>query len=333
VRFINHEHGKETLDYVHYYIAIGFTLTSSVLVVLTTMVKDVEESRQRHFSAQPPTTDSETTLLQHLQGSYEFDRHRYPEFAKLCFSEAWYSANVSVKAFLLFFVQDTFRFRDDASAQVLTGNCALAAEAMAVLAAVAVLPYLASPSQKPTANQAEPDDLLGAVRARCAAICGTAWMALLWLGPPAVGYGVFRERLGMPHSPGSVAQHWETVMIAGTALWGLGQGMYIAGDQALRYALLPDRNQASRYLGITGIYTSLGAIAGGGIAGGLLFLFGGLNGERAPLGGSGPGYGYAGYLAVFLFALSVNAVASTIVTTIRLDDKLCESTRILKGVL
>lgn len=334
VRFISPEHDSpgfgnppQSVDYIHYYIGIAFTLAAIILVVLTTRTEEMEKSRQYHFSTQR-AADSESNLLTMLRSIYEFDTQRYPEFAQLLFSKACYSANVSLKAFLLYFVQDTFKFRDEASAQVLVGNTAIAAETMAVVAAVLAIPYLSTASATPNASPPETHDSTCVSRAQYAAICGTAWMALLWLGPPAVGYGVLLQTQGNPGSPDAISRHWERWMVAGTAAWGLGQGFYFAGDQTLQYAWLPDTNQASRYLGIAGVWTAIGAVLGAGIAGGLLVLFGG--GDKAPSEFIGPGYNYEGYLAVFLFAMLVNAAASRILSTI--DDNSSESARILKGI-
>jgi len=333
VRFITGEHGDEaqgTVDYIHYYIGMGLTLTCCVIVVLTSMTEKVEQNRQHLFTARSGT-DEQTNLLDQLHDCYKFDRDRYPEFAKLLMSKMCYSANVIVKGFLLFFVQDTFRLRSEAGSQVLVGDSAIAAEATAVLAAALAITFLGGRTSQATGSQEEQGDVEFTFKARQAALYGTAWMALLWLGPPAVGYGVLRETHDTLHSHTEIAQRWEKWMVAGTAVWGLGQGLYLAGDQALGYALLPDRNEASRYLGITGVWSSIGAVLGGAICGGLLFTFGSLF-QLPPSDTAGPGYGYPGYLALFIFAVCVNAWACRIVSSIVLDGGLCETTRILKGV-
>merc|ERR1719468_704910 len=138
--------------------------------------------------------------------------------------------------------------------------------------------------------------------------------------PPVVGFGVKNESLRTEDHE-VVASHWVPMMIVGTALWGVGQGVYLAGDQALGYALLPNADEASRFLGFTAITSALGAGLGSLVAGGLLQFFG-----RSDLGGDsdGPGYSYQGYVAMFLFAVSLGLAMCSTLQSISLTSKFSE---------
>merc|ERR1719468_645741 len=138
--------------------------------------------------------------------------------------------------------------------------------------------------------------------------------------PPVVGFGVKNESLRTEDHE-VVASHWVPMMIVGTALWGVGQGVYLAGDQALGYALLPNADEASRFLGFTAVTSALGAGFGSLIAGGLLQLFGRSN----PIGVSdGPGYSYEGYVAMFLFAVSLGVAMCAVLHSISPTNKCSE---------
>jgi len=238
-----------------------------------------------------------------------------------------------VKGFLLFFVQDTFQFHDLAREQAVVGDASIAAETTAATAAVVCIAVLRMvPAQDRTLGADAVD--LGTARAQRTCMAGAAWMALLWLVPPMIGLGVLQERRAAIGNPDvdAIAQHWVRWMIVGTATWGIGQGTYLAGDQALGYALLPDRNEASRYLGLTSVYSSLGAVLGGTAAGGLLQLFGAV-GRAPPLevpGSSGPGYAYAGYAAMFLFAVCLSAGSYKMLSLIHPVAGIGEHTRLVK---
>eukprot|EP00929_Paragymnodinium_shiwhaense_P025030 TRINITY_DN15235_c0_g1_i3.p2 TRINITY_DN15235_c0_g1~~TRINITY_DN15235_c0_g1_i3.p2 ORF type:complete len:117 (-),score=23.80 TRINITY_DN15235_c0_g1_i3:90-440(-) len=92
------------------------------------------------------------------------------------------------------------------------------------------------------------------------------------------------------------------------ALWGLGQGTYLAGDQAMSFTLLPDQKQASRYLGFTSICSFAGCCLGGSVAGGLLSILG---------QGAKEGYALPGYVAIFAFASLLSLVQGIIGSQIR----------------
>merc|ERR1719245_449066 len=98
-------------------------------------------------------------------------------------------------------------------------------------------------------------------------------------------------------------------MVAGTAIWGVGQGVYLAGDQCLGYGLLPDQNEASRFLGLTSVVSATGGIVGSGLFGGLLYLFGQIGKNSAGQSPDRPGYAYAGYAAMFSFAMCLSAAS------------------------
>lgn len=335
VRFIGGDH-----IYKHYAIAMALTVLCVAIVYLTTAANE-SERRAEVRTAGLPETAVPHSWLSGLLACYRFEAERYPEFAKLLISKSMYSASVMVKGYLLFFVQDTFKLHDLLRSQEVVGNAAVAAEATAAVAAGIAIALLHRPSEAAPSGKdmCEVADSAGIAQARWAGASGALWMSLLWFGPPLVGYGVLRESsaslvLFSDANIEAISQHWVPWMVAGTATWGLGQGLYLAGDQALGYALLPDKNEASRYLGLTSVYSSLGAVLGGMGAGGLLHAFGSLGrNPTEPTPEEGPGYGYPGYAAMFFFATCLGAGSSRMLSSIRTgaDKDMCgEHTYILQ---
>merc|ERR1712008_591035 len=104
-----------------------------------------------------------------------------------------------------------------------------------------------------------------------ALILGSLWMGIFWYGPLLVGLRVNQSYEGNRPAAEPV---WFPVMVAGTAIWGSGQGFYLAGDQALSFTLLPDKNEASRYLGFSSLCAFGGATIGGAVCGTLLTVVG-----------------------------------------------------------
>jgi len=317
VRFIGADHPAK-----HYLIAVALTVLCVVLVLLSAQSKEVDQCRELYLPARPEMEmeAAPQSLFSQLPECYKFDRERYPEFAKLLVSKSMYSANVMVKGFLLYFVQDTFQLQNLDREQAIVGNTAIAAEATAAFAAIVsigILSRASSPSSSDTSNSAEDE---GTSRAKLPAICGAVWMAFLWFGPPSIGYGVLQEtQKSVTPDVNLIAEHWVKWMIVGTGTWGFGQGLYLAGDQALGYALLPDRNEASRYLGLTSVYSAFGAVIGGSVTGGLLHVVGSF-GKLPPDSpdATGPGYAYPGYAAMFFFASCLSMGSCVFLSMIRL---------------
>eukprot|EP00405_Crypthecodinium_cohnii_P046069 CAMPEP_0206586134 /NCGR_PEP_ID=MMETSP0325_2-20121206/36834_1 /ASSEMBLY_ACC=CAM_ASM_000347 /TAXON_ID=2866 /ORGANISM="Crypthecodinium cohnii, Strain Seligo" /LENGTH=580 /DNA_ID=CAMNT_0054093819 /DNA_START=129 /DNA_END=1868 /DNA_ORIENTATION=+ len=347
------------------------------------------------------------TFVRHLKSCYEFDPHRYPQFAKLLLSKTLYCSSVMVKGFLLFFIQDTFKLRNFKKDQAIVGDTCVSAEALAACSAIAAMALLDAASAEissgrltkkredeeedvtasivpPTSlgsgspasllhptttshtssssnccsssgnansggkvstgcagncsGQCAPlhdatlgmpedhhvaDGAMASLRARSFAAFGAFWMSLLWLGPPLVGFGVLRETLQLERSGlfidhDQLANHWSPYMVLGTGIWGIGQGIYLAGDQALSFALLPDPEEASRLLGLTSVCSAAGAVFGGSATGLLLYTFGSLSQDttqnvasllQTEAGASvspAPGYGFAGYAAMFALASALS---------------------------
>merc|ERR1711933_9961 len=100
-----------------------------------------------------------------------------------------------------------------------------------------------------------------------------------------------------PGGGAEAATTWSPAMISGVALWGLGQGLYLAGDQALSFMLLPSTQEAGRCIGFVTLTTSAGAALGGALCGSLLAGFG----DNSALT-SGAQYAFPGYAAIFIMA-------------------------------
>lgn len=323
----------------HYVMTVGLLLACTLLVCLV-----AQEKPSNEYTEQLEEPDK-LNLWRRVKGCYELDVRRHPQFAKLLLSKTLYCASVMVKGFLMFFVQDTFELHSHERDQAIVGDTAVAAEATAALAALAAMMSLDAAAAQlraggPLPKKDEEGDSgedgaelspssFGAVRARRAAMLGALWMALLWFGPPLVGLGVHRKRQALRDAGALVeaealASEWAPWMVAGTAVWGLGQGVYLAGDQALSYALLPDPDEASRLLGLTSVCASFGAVFGGGATGALLYVLGSGGGSKdtgfAPGGGvhaTGPGYGFPGYAGMFMLAASLSGACCAVLAAVR----------------
>jgi hypothetical protein len=336
----------------HYSITIGLAVLCTVAVCAAAN----ERSSLTSFPPRAGDARGAGGFWKQLYASYQVDLRRYPEFAKLLFSKTMYCSSVIVKGFLLFFLQDTFRLGDHEQAQALVGQVAIAAETTAALSAGLAMLVLDCAKPKstsdaaakctestfgalclPTAATEEGVELPAVLRrsecvpeegcpvtscatgrllARRAAVAGAGWMGLLWFGPLLVGLGVLHNRRGGMEDA-ALTDLWMPYMVLGTALWGCGQGVYLAGDQALSYALLPDPEEASRFLGLASVCACLGAIAGGSLTGSLLWCFGARSGVDVDKD-HGPGYEYPGYAAMFMLAASLSWAASVALSLIRI---------------
>jgi len=320
---------------LHYSITTGLVVLCSVAVFAA--------ANERSSLASHTPRASAGGFWSQVYACYQVDLRRYPEFAKLLLSKTMYCSSVIVKGFLLFFLQDTFRLSDHKQAQALVGQVAIAAETTAALSAGLAMLLLdrarpraplgaaaeAAPEATfgalslPTAAAKEgcqvPPCAAGRLLARSAAVSCASWMGLLWFGPLLVGLGVLRSRQAGVEDDETLAAVWMPYMVLGTALWGCGQGAYLASDQALSYALLPDSKEASRFLGLASVCACLGFIAGGSLTGGLLWLLGarGAGGEAGS--SAGPGYAFAGYAAMFVLAAGLSWAAAAAVSTIRVS--------------
>jgi hypothetical protein len=320
----------------HYSIAIS-------LAVLCTLAVCWAADERSSLTSTPGKPGEIRGLMGQLRDAYQLDVRRHPEFAKLLLSKTMYNSSVMVKGFLLFFLQDTFTLKDTSQAQALVGQVAIAAETTAALSALLAMMMLdcakPSPHQEATSpqcatstfgalclptegppNEAEcptPSCATGRLLARRSAVYGAGWMGMLWFGPLLVGLGVLHSRAAGENESSLLTSMWMPYMVLGTAIWGIGQGVYLAGDQALGYALLPDAEEASRFLGLSSVCACVGAIFGGSLTGGLLWSFGGGASNEHTGHASGPGYQYPGYAAMFVLAAGLSWAASMALFSIR----------------
>jgi len=273
----------KTLDFHMTYAVIASLMTAfCILVCSTAQEKPCLEAQQSCLDAQPGWTEA-------IAQRYSFDTTEYPDFFLLLVTKTLYCASVVVKAFLLFFVQDLFRALPNSRYEAMVSEMAAVAEVVAALSALGLLMWLGSGS---ALDAEETSMALKKQRSLFCLIGGALWMALLWLGPVVLGAGANSQRQEMPSE--KLAETWLPRMLVGLGLWGIGQGVYLASDQASMFALLPDKEQASRLLGLSSVCSFLGSMFGGGIAAFLLSFFGASPGDS--------GYAFQGYAAIFIFA-------------------------------
>lgn len=274
------------LEYHYYYgVQVIFLLSCCALVCVLAGEKS---------SLDQPGDDCKTfsQWCSRVVEHYSFDWRAYPDFTLLLLTKTLYCASVVVKMFLFFFCQDTFNLPSLAAEENLLSKCAVGAEVGAALAAILTMMFVGR----------------GSKRSLRAVTYGAAWMGVMWIVPSLVGYRA--QQVGAKASP-----KWSMSLIPwfifGTTIWGFGQGAYLAGDQALSLNLLPDPEQASRYLAFSSICAFVGTAIGGLAAGGLLASLG---------GGQKKGYAYPGYIGIFTFAVVLSWILAAVASCIRVRD-------------
>jgi len=164
-------------------------------------------------------------------------------------------------------------------------------------------------------------------------ITGGIIMACMWWGPIFIGYQAevaFDEHESEAKGR-EQALSWKPLLLTLTGIWGLGQGIYLTGDQALNYDLLPDINMASRYLGLNQVCIFFGFLGGGFTSSALLAILGDQVPEapeapkKMPNMGDKPevpeempqkGYAYPGYVAIFAYAAFIGVCLVVVAWTI-----------------
>jgi len=284
-------HFAKAWDYHFIYVAIS-SLLAIVCLVVCFAAKEASSLAPRHLTQD----EQHGGLLHGLADNYTFDRSKYPDFFLLLVTKTLYCASVVVKGFLLFFVQDLFRSLPDSKYEDMVGQMAVTAEVSAALMASALILWFSKTSAQSTAGEGPTS------RLNLLCLCGgAAWMSILWFGPVIQG-GWAHSQSGYLDSQ-TLASIWLPRMLVALGIWGVGQGVYLAGDQALAFALIPDRSQASRFLGFSSVCACIGSVVGGGMAAGLLAFFG---------AGDPNGYAFPGYAAIFMFASMLSAAITAI---------------------
>jgi len=289
-------HVAKTLDYHAVYgIYAVLPATFTILVCVSCREKNTDIN----------TSESEGTEIswqEQVMQNYTFDWRKYPDFSLLLVTKTMYASQVVVKAFLLFFLQDTFRSLPKSSYEDMVGEIIVTAEIPAAMAALTVMLWA---SEKHPAV----DNLAFDARSSLLNIqLGLYWMACLWLAGLWVGY---LANLQSENTQAAVLEGtWMPRLLGVFAIWGLGQGVYIAGDQSLSFAILPDPSEASRYLGFTSLTVCLGSVLGSVASASLLAFFG--SGAK-----EGRSYAFTGYVALFLFAAALSACTAAIARNIQ----------------
>lgn len=281
-------------DYhANYGVMVGLVVLTGLIVCC---VADEESSLHRPFDCHRPDRGLGYLGFSIHEFSHSYlDTGRHSGFFMLMITKTLYSAGVVVKGFLLFFAQDTFRLQDQGAEGSLTAQLSVSAEAAAACAAVVVTVFLGSGSShllKSSSTSHTTEDHLTSLYSVWALVVGALWMSLLWLGPVFVG---LRVQEGFPHAGLPAVAAWFPTMLSGTAIWGIGMGVYLVGDQALSLALLPDREHSGRCLGLISVCNCVGGVIGGSVVGVLLSGFG-AGAER------GAKYNFFGYAAIFALA-------------------------------
>jgi MFS family permease len=280
------------LEY-HSYYAISAVLTGATCVVVCHAAR--EASTENRIDE---ANDSAKGMWSFLE-RYKLDVFRYWDFFLLLVTKTIYCALVVSKGFLMYFLRDVFNYSGGTQQKdlmALLGKVSMAAEVSAVIAALTVMFCFGTSKSGSAAAEATPL-LKGALRkpwSQWAILLGSVWMAIWWNGP------TYLALLRMTNPVSAIdPMGWRSLLLAGNLIWGLGQGVYLAGDQALALALLPSKKDASRYLSFNCLCAFVGTSIGGLIVGTLLAVLG---------SGVEKGYGFPGYVAVFTFA-SVSSAA------------------------
>jgi MFS family permease len=268
-----------------------------------------------------PQHDTNLSTLRRIYQNYTYDWRLYKDFTKLLITKTLYCLMAVVKFFLLFYCQDTFR--TGAEAREIASNISIVTECTAAAGAIGAMLLLnrwsdGAPSEG-SANTPRTQRTQRKSLALWILIGGAAVMAVMWAGPIFIGYQAevaFDEHESEAKGR-EQALSWKPLLLTLTGIWGLGQGIYLTGDQALNYDLLPDINAASRYLGLNQVCIFFGFLGGGFTSSALLAILGDQVPEapeapkKMPKMGDKPevpeempqkGYAYPGYFAIFAYA-------------------------------
>lgn len=300
--------GVATTSELDYHYQYGFMIIVNVISGLICCLAASEES-----SLMRPLSAEDSKPIWDL---FAVDTTKHAEFTMLLRSKVLYSSVTVMKAFIMFFASDTFRLSSKAKDEALTARVALAGEVPAAAAAALAMLALDRLQTADTEDQfcdtsAEAKQSRQIVRCTRVFITGGMWMAALWFGPSFVGWRVHVE---FPEGGQAAADAWEPFMLLGTALWGLGQGIYLASDQALMLSLVPSQEESGRYLGLQSVCSFLGSTIGGVVSAGCLTFL-----------GSNPvpnqSYGFQGYIGLFGAASIFSALISAVGLQINLFQR------------
>jgi MFS family permease len=292
-------------SHVEYHWYYGFTGALAVATCTLVCVAALETSTEHNIVAQHQCLS--------VIERYTLDISQNWDFFLLLVTKTIYCALVISKGFLLYFLRDAFAFTkpsEESHLLALLGQVSMAAEGAAVIAALTVMFYFDTGSAVGAEGMPLVNDAAAPRKPwyQWAVCFGTLWMAIWWNGPTFMALQRAIEPMSAGHDVGS----WTTFMLVGNFIWGLGQGAYLAGDQAMSLALLPDKRQASRYLSFNCLCAFVGSSVGGVIVGGLLGVLG---------AGAEKGYAFPGYVGVFLYASLLSVAISVVSIFIRVDRK------------
>jgi len=246
----------------------------------------------------PNTTESSS--LRKIAGLYVFDVRAHVDFFILLILKSVYSASIGGKAFLLFFLRDTFRHLSSTWHETMLAHIAAVVEIAAALAALALF-------LRPRTSQWN----LWYLR------IGSGFMSVLWLFPAVIALAQ-HDREGTEDTDNEFAALWVPRMHVCMAAWGISHGIYMVGDQATQLALLPDQSQAARYLGFSSICACVGGVVGGVTFAVLLAGFA----STSPVPGfTGKvetfGYSYKAYVALFICCSLFNGIITALALKIK----------------
>mmetsp|Transcript_98010 Transcript_98010/g.174503 ORF Transcript_98010/g.174503 Transcript_98010/m.174503 type:complete len:541 (-) Transcript_98010:16-1638(-) len=296
--------------YVRYAKALDYHMTYAVIASLTAffciLVCGVAQEKSTIDTEIPNFSRSGPEAIFRL---YSFDTQEHQDFFWLLVTKTLYCSSMVVKAFLLFFVQDLFRNLPNSSYEGMVAEMAAVAEVVAAVSALGLMVWLSRKNKsgdKATMTSKKQRSLVSLSG-------GAFWMALLWLSPVLIGAGANSQRNQKPSE--KLVELWLPPMLLGLGMWGIGQGIYLASDQATALALLPDKAEASRLLALGSVCSFLGSVIGGSLAAFLLSFFG-------AMGKDSSGYAFPGYAAIFIYASLLNLGIAMIAYRIQIPKEL-----------
>jgi MFS family permease len=205
-----------------------------------------------------------------LKQSFYFNFQRHPEFGVLLLTKVIMSGIAVSKTFNVYFIRDAYQVLEDSTLVSKVATISLAAEVVATLVTYFVTWF--------------------PVRPLCFSIVGALITAISWL---------FLIPLGFQSGSYKLLEIYGMV-------YGIGSGFLLVGDQALTLQLIPDKNNASRYTGLSSVAQFVGGVSFSIVDVLLLTLFGRtfewtLPGPRAAPIVRAEDYRLEGFIAMFFF--------------------------------
>lgn len=229
-----------------------------------------------------------------LKYFYWLDVHQYRDYAVVLLCKGMMYGIAVTKSFIVYFIRDTYNVTEDAVLLPKVASIALWTEISALIMAGLTMAFMTKGAMKPLSIAK-----IGPV------ISSLSWLLLAPCGFDKSSYD-FLEWI--------------------SAVYGIGYGFSLAADQALTLEYIPNKENASRYMGLQSVVTCVAALAFSSMNAALLAVFGSAMKWQLPGARAAPvpdgGYRLEGYIGLFVVASFLSVVWSFLYSMLSQEKKL-----------